>query len=245
MNVRIGCCGWSALRAKDVAEHDWQKLYRHKLQLYAVHFPVVEVNSTFYRLPRLSTAENWRSLADEINPAFEFTIKVHQAVTHKARFRGQEAVSAFVESAKVATRLRARVLLIQCPASFSPTEENEAAFRDFLERIEHHDFILVWEPRGKWEEADDRVAAICSEFSLVHCTDPFKRLPVTRGPIAYLRLHGAPPGERMYRYTYTDHDLRLLFGRLANLDAEVMYVLFNNDTMGPDALRFRRLWKEG
>lgn len=244
MEIRTGCCGWSALRAKDVAEPDWRRHYQHKLQLYAAHYPLVEVNSTFYKLPKPETAVRWRALADQVNPAFEFAVKVNQTVTHKARFRGQEAISAFAESAKIAKGLRTKVLLLQCPASFGPSPENEAAMRDFLEGIPRDDFLVVWEPRGKWEEVPGKVAAICEEFMLVHCTDPFRGFPLTPGPIVYLRLHGAPPGERMYRYTYTDQDLHWLGERLGKLDAEIVYVLFNNDTMAQDALRFRRLWEE-
>jgi uncharacterized protein YecE (DUF72 family) len=244
VELRIGCCGWSALRGEDVGETDWKTRFSHKLQLYAAHFPLVEVNSTFYRLPRLSTAERWRALADEVSPEFEFTVKVHQEVTHRSRFRGEAALQAFSESAAVARLLRAKVLLLQCPPSFSPTPENEAALREFLSAIDRDDFLLVWEPRGRWEGVPDKVAEICREYSLVHCTDPFKTLPALPGEVAYLRLHGAPPGERMYRYTYTDEDLRVLARRLGKLSARVVYVLFNNDTMVQDALRFQKVWEE-
>jgi uncharacterized protein YecE (DUF72 family) len=227
-----------------VAEPDWRGHYQHKLQLYTAHYPLVEVNSTFYKLPKPETAVRWRALADQVNPDFEFTVKVYQGVTHKARFRGEEALSAFSATAEIARTLRARVLLLQCPPSFGPTQENEAALRDFLTGIDRDDFVLVWEPRGKWGEVPEKVAAICEEFMLVHCTDPFRGVPITPGPIVYLRLHGAPPGERMYRYTYTGQDLHWLGERLGKLDAEIVYILFNNDTMAQDALRFRRLWEE-
>jgi uncharacterized protein YecE (DUF72 family) len=242
--LKIGCAGWTALRPSDVGEENWRARFSHKLQLYALFFPIVEVNSTFYRLPRPQTAEKWRALADQVNPSFEFTAKVNQRVTHKAKFRGEEAVQAFLDSAKIAQLLRASTLLLQCPPSFGPSQENEAALRDFLARIDRKNFTIVWEPRGKWEGAKEKIAAISREFTLVHCTDPFRWLPVTHGPVAYLRLHGAPPGTRMYRYTYTEPDLRWLGELLEKLDAEIVYVLFNNDTMAQDALSFRRLWEE-
>lgn len=237
MEIRVGCCGWTNLRPKDFAE-DWQKKYKHRLQLYAALFPLVEVNSTFYRLPRLSTAQTWRELVDEVNPDFEFTVKVHQDVTHKDRFRGDLSRRSFAQSAEVARALRAKILLLQCPASFSPSSENEEAFRRFLEEIERDEFILVWEPRGGWEKEAKRVQEICAEYDLVHCTDPFKLSPAWTKPFAYFRLHGAPPGTRMYRYTYTDADLLELRKKIAAIQAPLVYVLFNNDTMIPDARRF-------
>ncbi|MBC7092863.1 DUF72 domain-containing protein [Candidatus Bipolaricaulota bacterium] len=245
MELRIGCCGWAALRPADVGEADWRGRFSHKLQLYALHFPLVEVNSTFYRLPRPFTADRWRALADGVNREFEFAVKVHQDITHKARFRGREAREAWARSAEVAHRLRAKILLLQCPASFGPTPQNMDALCGFLAAVDRDAFLLVWEPRGEWGENPERVAGICREFSLVHCADPFKALPVTAGPIAYLRLHGSPPGERMYRYTYTDQDLQFLVEQVRSLEAEAVYVLFNNDTMARDALRFRRLVEQG
>ncbi|MGB9758047.1 MAG: DUF72 domain-containing protein [Candidatus Bipolaricaulaceae bacterium] len=241
MEIRVGCCGWSALRPKDFGEDDWQKKYRHRLQLYAAHFPLVEVNSTFYKLPRPQTAAQWRELADEVNPKFEFTVKVHQDVTHTDRFRGELSRRSFSRTAEIARILRAKVLLLQCPASFGPTPENEKALRDFLLEIGRDDFILVWEPRGAWEKEPERVRAICEEFGLVHCTDPFKWLPVGNGPLFYLRLHGAPPGTKMYRYTYTDSDLSWLLQTVRGLRGETVYILFNNDTMANDARRFLSL----
>lgn len=241
MEIRVGCCGWSALRPKDFGEEDWRENYKHRLQVYAAHFSLVEVNSTFYKLPRLSTAAQWRALADEVNPDFEFTVKVHQGVTHTARFRGEAARESFKKSAEVAQILRAKLLLLQCPASFGPTQENEQALRQFLAEVDRENFIIVWEPRGMWEKEPHRVREICEEYGLIHCTDPFKWFPQTSGTVAYLRLHGSPPGEKMYRYTYTDQDFLWLMERVHNLKAHIVYVLFNNDTMANDARRFLNL----
>lgn len=241
MEIRVGCCGWSALRPAEFGEAHWQRRYKHRLQLYAAHFALVEVNSTFYRLPRRSTAAQWRALADAINPKFEFTVKVHQDVTHKDRFRGEVSRQSFFHSAEIGRILRARILLLQCPASFGPTPENEGALRGFLEAMARENFLLVWEPRGAWEKEPERVRALCEAYGLIHGTDPFKGLPVSCHPIAYLRLHGAPPGTKMYRYTYTDADLAWLLKAVRGLEAEIVYVLFNNDTMAADARRFLAL----
>lgn len=245
VEIRVGCCGWSALRPKDFGEEDWQKNYKHRLQLYVAYFALVEVNSTFYRLPRLSTAAQWRKLADEINPAFEFTVKVHQDVTHTYRFRGELARRAFLGSAEIARTLRAKMLLLQCPASFTPSPENEEALRKLLAKMNQEEFVIAWEPRGAWQKEPARVRTICAEFNLLHVTDPFQWLPVSEGPLFYLRLHGAPPGQRMYRYTYTDQDLVWLGETARSLLASTVYVLFNNDTMAQDARRFQKFLRSG
>lgn len=224
-----------------MGEPAWRDKFSHKLQLYAAHFPAVEVNSTFYRLPKPQTAQRWRALADEIDPEFEFTVKVSQQVTHRARFRGQAAREAFSGTAAVARLLRARLLLLQCPPSFGPTPENQEQLRQFLSQVDREGFSLVWEPRGEWGREPELVAEICREFSLIHCTDPFSHWPVTSGEVAYLRLHGAPPGERMYYYQYSDDDLRWLLRSLAQVSASKAYLFFNNVYMCQDALRLKRL----
>ncbi len=245
MRVHVGCCGWNYLRGEDVGEPDWRGKYPHKIALYAAHFPAVEVNSTFYKLPRPGTAARWRELADAVNPSFVFTVKAYQGLTHKARFRGEEAWEAFRGTVGIAEALRAEIVLLQTPPSFGPSEGNVSALREFLGEVERDGLMLVWEPRGRWERERGLVEEIVREHGLVHCTDPFKEPPVITGDIAYLRLHGAPPGERMYRYTYTDADLRWLAGFLRELPVEEVYLFFNNDTMYRDALRFMRLWGEG
>ncbi len=241
MELLVGCCGWDYLRGEDLGIANWRSRYPHKLALYAAHFPVVEVNSTFYRLPRVTTAERWRALADGVDETFEFTVKVNREVTHRARFRGEKALDAFRRTLEIATALRSRVLLLQTPPSFGPEPKNVEALRMFLEKIPRGEVQLVWEPRGNWGE--ELVAGIVREYGLVHCSDPFRRMPIPQGPFVYVRLHGSPPGKRMYRYTYTDSDLEWLKGRIAALRKERVYVLFNNDTMYRDALRFRKLWE--
>ncbi len=245
MELKVGCCGWSYLRGEDVGETEWRARYPHKLALYAAHFELVEVNSTFYRLPKPSTAEKWRELVDSVDPDFEFTVKAYRGLTHEARFRGQAAREGFAGTLGIARALRARVVLIQTPASFGPTPDNIAALEEFLGGFGGHGFTLVWEPRGRWEAERELVERICRKYDLVHCADPFKSTPVLTAPLTYLRLHGAPPGERMYRYTYTDDDLRWLASEIRKLGVEEVYLLFNNITMYRDALRFRKIWGEG
>lgn len=229
------------MRGEEVGEPAWRGKFSHKLQLYAAHFSVVEVNSTFYRLPKPQTAQRWRELADEVDPHFEFTVKVNREVTHRDRFRGEAAREAFAQTVAIARLLRARLLLLQCPPSFGPTPENQRRLREFLAQVDREGLTLVWEPRGAWSEVPQLVAELCRELSLIHCTDPFSRWPVTSGDTLYLRLHGAPPGERMYYYRYSDDDLKWLLRSLARLSASEVYLLFNNVYMTQDALRLKRL----
>jgi hypothetical protein len=77
--VRIGTCGWSY--------QDWLGVFYPKgtaageyLPYYAERYPVVEVDSTFYRLPSRKMVEGWR---DKTPDGFGFSLKVPQVITHE------------------------------------------------------------------------------------------------------------------------------------------------------------------
>ncbi|MGH8729331.1 MAG: DUF72 domain-containing protein [Burkholderiales bacterium] len=131
-----------------------------------------------------------------------------------------------------AQAVEARVIVFQCPASFSPTQVHIENLRRFFRAIENdaRDFLLGWEPRGEWPE--ETVRELCSELSLLHVVDPFKAKPVT-AKINYYRLHGIGG----YRYRYTDSDLSTLLSTCYG----TTYCLFNNVSMIEDARRFLAL----
>ncbi len=228
---RVGCCGFPKARAT-----------------YRRHLRAVEVQQTFYRLPRTETLERWRR---EAGPGFVFTLKAWQGITHPASsptyrrlgrpltpeereglgyFRDHPAVWAgWAATRRAAEILQAEVVLLQCPASFRPTDENVARLDAFLSRLGPLPFRLAWEPRGAWP--DEVIADLCARHGLIHAVDPLARAPVT-GDVAYFRLHGRTG----YRYRHTDADLEEILERARGFD--VAYVFFNNAAMWEDALRF-------
>jgi uncharacterized protein YecE (DUF72 family) len=151
-------------------------------------------------------------------------------------FRPTEQVwLAWERTREIARVLQASVVLFQCPASFLPIRENVRNFREFFGRVEPEAFRLAWEPRGDWPDA--LIQELCAEHNLIHCVDPFKKLPVY-GDWIYWRLHGRGG----YRYRYTDEDLQELemtLSRYSDLPGPA-YVMFNNIYMKEDAMRFRQ-----
>jgi uncharacterized protein YecE (DUF72 family) len=228
--IKVGCCGFSKAQAE-----------------YYQHFSLVEVQRTFYKPPRLETCQRWRA---EAPATFEFSLKAWQLITHqpssptyrKAKlkverpdkygsFRPSDQVfGAWEETLQVARVLEAKVVLFQCPASFSPIPEHLGNMRTFFQAVDRGDLILAWEPRGDW--ADEEIGELCRELDLIHCVDPFQRLPV-RGEPAYFRLHG----KTGYRYRYTEEDLNRILEWCG--EYEEAYCLFNNISMFDDALRLR------
>ena len=81
MAIHIGTSGWSYQEWKgsfyppDLASDAM-------LSYYADRFNSVEVNNTFYRLPKREVLAGW---AGKVPLGFSFVIKASQRITHKAR----------------------------------------------------------------------------------------------------------------------------------------------------------------
>ncbi len=244
--IKVGTCGWSA---------------RGGRRAYFQHFKVIELQETFYRLPREETVGRWRS---EAPPDFEFVVKAWQAITHPPSsptwrrsglkvaggdegkygyFRPtEEVLEAWDRTLHVCRALGARVCVLQTPPSFGFTPENAKNVEAFFTTIERGGLRLGWEPRGTWNESRDALRSLLSRLDVTHVVDPLRREPVHLAGFAYFRLHGLGRGEVNYRYKYTDDDLRRLAEIAARYSGEVAtYVLFNNVSMFDDALRFKSL----
>ena len=224
--IKIGCCGYPVGRKR-----------------YQEVFSLVEINRTFYEIPKISTVARWRKEAPE---NFEFTVKAHQSISHEHKLRLAETMKAFETMKEICRELEAKILLIQTPASFKP--ESLKIAEEFFRGIERNDLIIVWETRGPlWEKGETReeLRMILESLDVPHVTDPFRTLPVYSGKVAYLRLHGL--GSRMYYYQYSDEELLRLRDTARSLETEEreVYVLFNNLSMFEDAYRFQSFIKTG
>jgi uncharacterized protein YecE (DUF72 family) len=186
---------------------------------------------------------------------FEFTLKAWQLITHEGSsptyrrlrrplsaeqraevgaFRVSPTTLAAWERTLACTRiLRATAILLQCPRSFRPSDENAVRMRTFLSTVERPEGVrILWEPRGPWPE--ELLRSLCAELGLVHVVDPFVGATVTPEQ-TYFRLHGVTGA----RHVYTDDELVRL--RAMVPDSGTAYVMFNNIPRVVDAERFRAL----
>ncbi len=243
--IKTGCCGFGL---------------KGGAKAYYKSFEVVELQSTFYKLPRIETAQKWRREAPQ---GFEFVVKAWQAITHPTsgptwwragvipneQERSQyghlrptaKNLDAWKRILEICKQLDCKVCVVQCPPSFVLDARNVANMRRFFGRIPRNGLNLAWEPRHRtWHDNLEVVRKLCNELQLVHVADILKREPQSAGQISYIRLHGLP-AELSYKYSYTDADLKLLLQKVTRLDTEKTYVLFNNVTMAKDCLRFKEL----
>jgi len=76
--IYIGCAGWDY---KDWIGPFYPKLLEshNRLGFYAQFFNVIEINTTFYSLPKSSIVQNW---SEQVPADFKFTVKVWKEITH-------------------------------------------------------------------------------------------------------------------------------------------------------------------
>jgi uncharacterized protein YecE (DUF72 family) len=235
--VRIGCSGWiyrhwrGLFYPEKMAQRLW---YAH----YADTFSTVELNTSFYHLPRPETFTKWR---DQALPGFRYAVKAPRFITHMKKLMDcAEPMGEFL------TRTRnlgetIGPILYQLPPRWGVNLERLEAFAALLPRDLNH----VFEFREKsW--ISEGVLAWLDAHDLAFCAHDMPGLATPRwaaGPIAYVRFHG---GVGKYWGRYSDESL-LAWTDWIVAEAKAgrdVWCYFNNDIHGHaihDALTLRSM----
>lgn len=222
--VRIGCAGWSIPRGS-AASFPGEGSH---LRRYAARLNAVEVNATFYRLPRQQTLARW---AGEVPEGFRFACKAPRQITHAARLAHPNGMSAFLQAVE-ALGSKLAVLLIQLPPSLEFDSGVAAMFFSWLRT--RWSGGVACEPRHpSWfgSEAERqlqewRVARVAADPAPV----PAGAEPGAWPGLVYYRLHGSP---RRYYSSYHSSRLQALAERLAAHAARAeVWCVFDNTAAG-------------
>jgi uncharacterized protein YecE (DUF72 family) len=162
---------------------------RRMLQHYATRLDTVEVNATFYRMPRPETLAGWRS---EVPPGFLFSLKAPQLVTHVKRLRDVEGtVAAFY---RAAAELGATLgpVLYQLPPSL---KKDLSRLTDFLAALPTGGRAAFEFRHASWL-SDDVYSALSSRgAALCLAEDDESAAPVVgTADFGYLRLRRSEYG---------------------------------------------------
>lgn len=191
--TRVGVAGWSY--------PDWKgTVYPAKggrdfepLPYLASRIRLIEVDSTFYRIPEPARSAEWaRKVSDY--PDFRFTLKLFQGFTHtrKASLVDERAFHRVVEPLAHYGRLSA--LLAQWPWSFKHTTENRKVLCDLLSRFSAYPLAVElrhasWAGEDVFAMLREKGAAFCNidQPSLAQCMGP---TGAVTADLAYFRFHG-------------------------------------------------------
>ena len=225
--IRIGTAGWALPRGvQDRFPGDDAHLVR-----YARVLGAAEINSTFHRSHRLSTYARW---AASVPPGFRFSAKMPKTITHERRLAGASTLlDAFAdEVAPLGPSLGC--VLVQLPPSLA--FERPVAERFFGQVRRRFSCALAVEPRhASWFAAGPAALLDAQRIARV-AADP-ARVPQAAVPggwpkAAYWRWHGSP---QVYRSSYGDDMLRRLARRLVEAQADDVWCILDNTTLGAAA----------
>lgn len=217
----IGCSGFyykdwkGAFYPDDLPQREW-------LIYYAERFGTVEINASFYHLPRRETLERWHN---ETPRNFRITLKGSRFVTHVKKLTDvEEPVDTFYE---LAALLKGKLgcVLWQLPGNLHRDDERLERFCDVL----RDDFRNVIEFRHRsWfeEPVYDILSRRNVSLCIVSAPGDLPAVVRTTTDTAYVRFHGK---ERWYRYRYSSDELKEWGERIESLKARRIYIYFNND----------------
>ena len=235
--IRIGCSGWNY-------KH-WRELFYPKglpvsrwFAFYAEHFDTVEINNSFYMLPRAETFDKWREQAP---PGFCYAVKANRFITQAKKLIDCE--EPLERMMPLFRRLGPTLgpVLYQLPPRLKLNLERLETFLQLVPK----DVTNVFEFREKsWyvPETFELLERYGASFC-VHDMPGSTSERIAVGPAAYLRFHGTT-GKYVGRYS--DESLQSWADWLVEQarGGREAWAYFNNDIFGhaiEDALTLKSI----
>jgi uncharacterized protein YecE (DUF72 family) len=239
--IHIGTSGWhyehwrGPFYPDDLSKDDF-------LAFYADRFQTVEINNSFYQLPRKETLKKWR---EGVEKSFIFAVKGSRYITHMKKLKDPErTLSPLLEMAQV-LKPKLGPILFQLPPRW---RFNPERFKGFLKALpgEHKYAIELRDP--SWH--DTRAYEAMAQRGVAFC---MYELAGTRSPrevtadFVYIRLHG--PG-KAYKGQYSTKSLSDWAGAISAWISQrkEVFCYFDNDEAGyapGDALRLQKMLTDG
>jgi uncharacterized protein YecE (DUF72 family) len=218
MNVRVGTSGF--------AFKEWKgPFYPPDLKddamlgFYAGKYPAVEINNTFYRLPREHVLAEWASKVRG-RDGFTFSLKASQRITHYGRLRPDSIATAlgFLLRSTATLGTHLGPILFQLPPNL---EKDVDRLETFLAMLPADRRFTIEFRHDSW--FDDAVFDVLRARDIALCiaeSEEFRSPRVATATWGYLRLHRQDYGDAALA------DWRLRIAEHAWTDA---YVFFKHD----------------
>lgn len=230
MQIFVGTSGYSYKEWK--GSFYPEKLPAAKmLEFYAERLPTVEINNTFYRMPKVETLESWSAQVPE---DFRFSVKATRRITHIKRLKEPADETRYLLKSLEALHEQLGVILFQLPPNMKKN----------LERLQNFSGLLpegtpaVFEFRHEsWFDEEIYECLRARNFALcVADTEDGSSPFVSTASRGYLRLR---------RVVYSDNELKKWVTGIKAQNWDEAYVFFKHEdeATGPAlARRFMELW---
>jgi uncharacterized protein YecE (DUF72 family) len=221
MRIHVGTSGYSF--------PEWKGAFYPKtlpaagmLPYYAARFPTVEINNTFYRLPRESVVIDWAAAVPE---GFTFSIKASQRITHHARLKEADELMSYLLRVCTALGDKRGPTLFQLPPNMKLDLPRLTAFLPLIPKrwkaaIEFRH--VTWFTEDVFELLRQHEVALVTAES--EDTEAITEVTASYG---YLRLH---------KPAYTQAELDAWAAKVEGQPWEEAWVYFKHDadTAGPE-----------
>ena len=214
MRTLVGTSGWSykewkgAFYPDDLAADD---MLRH----YASRFPTVEINYSFYRIPKEKVLVEW---AEQVPATFRFVLEASRRITHVNRLTDEDGSLAYFLRTVNVLGERLGPTLFQCPPTL---RKDLGRLRDFLALVPRTWRAALEFRHDSWFADDVYEALRAHDVALVGVDEDEGGAPLM--PTAswgYLRLR---------RTAYSEDDLRRWADRVAAQPWREAYVFLKHD----------------
>ena len=192
---------------------------KEMLSFYGRRLRAVEINNTFYRMPREHVLESW---AGAVPDGFRFALKASRRITHFKRLHNAEEETEYLVQTAAVMADRAGVILYQLPPSFKRDDDRLARFVDQLPNPGTSAFEFrhaSWFDESVFDILRARNSALCLAE-----TDEGEDAPVVEtADWSYLRLR---------RSAYSTAELEAWAARLRASSWDRVYAFFKHEDAG-------------
>jgi uncharacterized protein YecE (DUF72 family) len=252
--IAVGTCNWADHTDFYPPELERGRRQREKLTYYAEFFPIVEIDTTFYGIPRPPVVEGWVERTPE---HFRFNIKAYRSLTGHEREAGRPRKPTAEEERDFMAALaplRSSGKLVAVHYQFPPWVTSRPESREWLlaARDRHPDDLLAiefrhrsWYDRDAWPATEDLLRELECVYVGVDApqigsgTAP-PLLAITSNRLCITRFHGrnrqtwyagGPTSGDRFNYLYRPSELEewIPAMRAASESGVPVHVLLNNN----------------
>ena len=192
------------------------------LAFYSERLPTVEINNTFYQMPRASVLENWARSTPE---HFRFAIKASRRITHQARIKADQAADSVEFLYKTLATLGAKrgPVLFQLPPFM---KKDLPRLEEFLKVLPAGHAAAFEFRNDTWfaDEVYDALKGAGASLCLSEREDNAPPPLVETAPWGYIRLR---------LENYSDDDLKHWADRLSATGWRQIHAYFMHEPTAP------------